>query len=420
MRTKTLVVLSVVLIVSVALSGCSNLLPQDETPLMGDYGSPYTPEEHQLRTFEALWTNLQENYIYFDTAKIDWDGLHTQYTDQIKGGLNNEQFTDLLHNLQNDLPAGTLAYTSRAERIQAETTDNSSYSGIGAYVGFQAKPEPHIVILGVMDGSPAEQAGIRAHDSLIMIDGSPILLEEGITATQRIRGPAGTSVKLTVRSPGNAERVVEVTRAQVASSGNLTAREVPGKPYGYILFPPFAYDGIMDDFRISMQGFTANKTLDGLILDLRVTNDGRGWPLQELFTIFHDGEIGEFYDRTNTQTARINGQDLFGSQSVPLIILVGQNTSGSPEIFAASLQAYGRATLVGETTPGSIESTTTYNLPDGSLAFIETTSFRLSNGSDVGNNGVKPDIQVEAGWEDILPNNDPVLEKAIELLEAQP
>jgi carboxyl-terminal processing protease len=408
------------LIVSIALSGCANLLPQDEKPLTGDYGSPYTPEEHQLRTFEALWQNLQENYIYFDTAKVDWDGLHTQYNNRIKSGLNNEQFTELLNNLENDLPTGALTYTSRAERIQTETSDNSIYSGIGAFVGFQAKPEPHIVILGVMEGSPAEQAGIRAHDSLIMIDGSPILLEEGITATQRIRGPAGTSVELTVRSPGKAERVVEVTRAQVASSGKLTAREVTGKPYGYMLIPPFAYDGIMDDFRTSMQGFTSNKTLQGLILDLRVAGSGRGWPLQELFTLFHDGEIGEFYDRTTEQTARINGQDLFGSQSVPLIILVGQNTTGSPEVLAASLQAYGRATIVGEATPGSIESTTTYNLPDGSLAFIETTSFRLPNGSDVGNNGVKPDIQVEAGWEDILPNNDPVLEKAIELLEAQP
>ena len=419
MRRKAFLVLSVVLIISIGLSGCANLLPQDEKPLTGNYGSPFTPEEHQLRTFEALWKGLQDNYIYFDTAKVDWNALHTKYTDQIKGGLNNDQFTKLLHNLEGDLPVGTLTYESRAERILTETTDNSSYGGIGAFVGFQATPEPHIVILAVMEGSPAEKAGIRAHDSLIKIDGSPILLEEGLGAVQRVRGPSGTSVELTVQSPGKSERVVQVTRAQVASTGRLEAKEIAGKPYGYILIPPIAYDGLMDDFKTSLQGFTTNKTLEGLILDLRVAGSARSWPLQDLFTLFHNGEIGEFYNRTGSQIAKIAGQDLYGSQKVPLIVLVGQNTIGSPEILAGSLQAYGRATVVGESTPGSIEGATTFNLPDGSLAFIETTSFRLPNGRDIGIHGVKPDVQMEAGWGDILPNNDPVLEKAIELLEAK-
>ena len=103
-----------------------------------------------------------------------------------------------------------------------------------------------------------------------------------------------------------------------------------------------------------------------------------------------------------------------------MIILVGANTSGSPEILAGSLQEYERAIIIGETTPGAIEATTTYHLPDGSRVFIETTSFRLRNGGDLGNSGVQPDYQIDAGWDDVYPKSDPVLEKAIELLEAQP
>jgi carboxyl-terminal processing protease len=419
MRRKTLLVRFVVLIVGMALSACANLLPQDKEPLTGDYGSPYTPQEHQLRTFEALWKNVQENYIYFDTANVDWEALHSKYVSQIDSGLTNEQFDSLLHDLEGDLPAGTLAFQSRTERITADTTDNSTYGGIGAYIGFQAEPEPHIVILDVMEGSPAEKAGIKAHDSLLKIDGSPILSEEGIASVQRVRGPAGTSVELTVQSPGEAERVVEVTRAQLSSTSKLEAYEIPGKPFAYILVPPLAYDGLMNEIKTNLQTFTTNKTLKGLILDLRVAGSARSWPLEELFTIFHDGEIGEFYNRSATQTATINGQDMFGSQTVPLIILVGKNTIGSPEILAASLQAYDRAIIVGETTPGSVEATTPYNLPDGSRVFIETTSFRLPDGSDIGNNGVKPTFEIEAGWDDVLPNKDPVLDKAIELLEAQ-
>jgi carboxyl-terminal processing protease len=419
MKRKDYLVLSVSLIVGMVLSGCANLLSQDNEPVTGEYGSPYSPEEHQLRTFEALWKNIQGNYIYFDTAKVDWDALHTQYTDQIKRGLSNEQFNALLQDLETDLPAGTLIVQSRAERIQTDTADTSTFGGIGAFIGYQAEPKPHVVILAVMDGSPAEKAGLKAHDSLTMVDGIAITTEEGINAVQRVRGEAGTTVKLTVQSPGGTEHEVEVIRAQIASTSKLEGHEIPGKPYGYILVPPLAYDSMMNDIQSNLQTFTTNKTLKGLILDLRVAGAARGWPLQDLFTIFHDGEIGEFYNRTSQQTATITGQDMFGSQTVPLVILVGANTTGSPEILAASLQAYQRATIVGETTPGSIEATTTYNLPDGSRVFIETTSFRLPGGGDIGNNGVKPDVLVDAGWDDIQPNNDPVLEKAIELLEAQ-
>jgi C-terminal processing protease CtpA/Prc len=78
-----------------------------------------------------------------------------------------------------------------------------------------------------------------------------------------------------------------------------------------------------------------------------------------------------------------------------------------------------RATIVGATTPGSIETTSSYYLPDGSRIFVETTSFVLPNGEQIGTDGVQPDVQVEAGWDEILPDTDPVLEAAIETLRSQ-
>jgi len=419
MKRKTTFLLSMVLIFSFALSACASLLPSEDEKITGDYGSALTSREHQTQSFEVLWKDLQENYIYFDNAEVDWESLHNKYTSRIDAGLTNDEFTSLLHELEADLPPGSFIYQSRNERIEADISDTSTYGGIGAFIGFQPEPEPHIVILAVMEGSPAEKAGIKAHDSLLKIDGAPVLLEEGIQAVQRVRGPAGTSVELTIQSPGKVERAVNVTRAQLASTGKLEAYEVNGNRFGYILFPPLAYNRLMDEVTSNLQTFTSNKTLEGLILDLRVAGSAGGWPLEELFTMFHDGEIGEFYNRLDSETARITGRDLFGSQKVPLVILVGQNTSGFPEILAASLQGYDRAIVIGETTPGSIETTTSYYLPDGSRIFVETTSFRLSNGEDLGNNGVKPDFLVEAGWDDILPSNDPVLDKAIEILEAQ-
>jgi C-terminal processing protease CtpA/Prc len=157
--------------------------------------------------------------------------------------------------------------------------------------------------------------------------------------------------------------------------------------------------------------------LEGLILDLRIASSTRGWPLEALYTMFYNGEMGEFYNRKDKQLIQVEGQDVFGSQDVPLVVLVGRNTTGTPEILAASLQTQERAVVIGEKTPGSIESATPFYLPDGSELFVQTTSFVLPNGAEVGTQGVVPDVAVKAGWDEILPDDDPVLDRAIETLD---
>lgn len=410
----------IVLMLSLWLAGCGSLLNAAEEAVGGDYGPAYVPEEHETRTFETLWKHLTESYVYFDTAKVDWDALHDKYMARIEAGLSEEQFSDLLRGLQAELPIGALVYQSRSERIQADIADASSYEGIGAIVGFQEKEQPHVVILDVIDGSPAEKAGLKAHDSIYEIDGDPVLLEEGLTVVNRIRGPAGSTVTLQVKSPGKAERAVEVTRGKLVSNGKLEWYQIKGTHYGYILFPPLNYQNMTQDLQKILQDLTTNQKLEGLILDLRVAGSSRGWPLQDLLTMFYNGKIGEFYDRAKkTQAISVQGEDYLSSQTVPLIILIGANTSGSPEIMAASLQAGKRATLIGEATSGAVEATEAFYLPDGSRIFIETASFRLANGKDVGSNGLQPDIGLDAGWDDIQPNADPVLEKAVETLNEQ-
>ena len=407
------------LILSLFLSACMGLIPLEEEPVAGEFGPQRSLQEQQTDTFETLWKHLTENYIYFESSDVNWDALHDQYLQRVQAGLTPEEFSTLIEELQAELPEGSLGYQSRAERIEVDVADTSSYEGIGAFVGFNEEPEPHIVLLDVIEGSPAEQAGLKAHDSILAIDGSPVLLEEGLSAVDRVRGPAGSSVTLSIQSPGEPSRSVEVKRGKLNSTGRLEAYNLTGTNYGYLLFPPVGYDTLDEDVVKSMQAFTTNRKLEGLILDLRIASSTRGWPLEAVYTMFYDGDMGEFYTRTDKQLVQVEGQDVFGSQEVPLVVLVGRNTSGTPEILAASLQAHERATVIGEQTPGSIEGATSYYLPDGSELFIQTTSFMLPNGDEVGTLGVIPDVAVEAGWDEIQPNSDPVLDQAIEHLDGQ-
>ena len=418
MKTVSLSVIPII-VLSLVLSACAGFLPMDEDTPAGEFGPAYSPEEHQTQTFEALWGHIQDAYIYFDTADVDWEGLRERYAQQIDSGLTNAEFASLLDELEAELPAGSLLHQPRSERIESDLADLATYDGIGAFVGFEEEDVPHVVILDVIQGSPAELAGLKAHDSIFGIDGSPITVEEGLEAVNRIRGTAGTSVTLDVQSPGEPERKLEVERAKLTSTAKLQGYMIPNSNYGYLLFPPIGYEGLEQDVAQSLESMSSDSDMEGLILDLRIANSSRGWPLETLFSIFQDGAIGELYNRLQAQTVEVEGQEISNSQSVPLVVLVGQNTSGFPEVFAASLQMHERASVIGEPTTGDVETDSSFYLPDGSRLFIETTSFRLPNGDEIGNIGVQPDIPVQAGWDEVLPGQDPVLDQAVEFLEAE-
>jgi carboxyl-terminal processing protease len=405
---------------SLLLSACSGLLPLEDEPASGTFGPSYSAKEHQERTFDVLWKNLQDSYIYYDSANVNWDELHGKYVSEINSGISTDAFSALLKDLEKDLPPGSFSYQSRAERLQtdlANSSNPSSFEGIGAIIGLEEKDTPHLVILKVIEGSPAEKAGLQTHDSIYAIDGKAITLEEGLAATSRIRGPAGSTVKLEVQSPGQAKRTLEVKRGKINSGTKLEAYNIAGTDYGYLLFPPYEYSGLDQDVYNSLQTLATNRNVKGVILDLRIAGSSPQWPLDVLLTMFHNGKMGEFYNRSQKSELTVKGQDVVGSQSMPLVILVGENTRGFSEIFAAAMQLNHRAMVVGMQTPGNVETQTPFYLPDGSRIFIESTSFRLTNGKDLGNGGVTPDVPVDARWDQVAADKDPVLDKAIEILE---
>jgi hypothetical protein len=136
MSKKAIFLPSLLLMISFILSACIGLLPLEEEPVSGDFGPKASLQEQQTKTFEALWKHLEDNYIYFETADVAWKTLHDKYLERINAGLTADEFNNLIQDLAAELPAGSLAYETRAERIEADTVDTSSYEGIGALVCF--------------------------------------------------------------------------------------------------------------------------------------------------------------------------------------------------------------------------------------------------------------------------------------------
>jgi len=374
------------------------------------------PVARQLSVFQSAWEAVRDQYVLLDYGGADWEAVGEQYRARVEAGLTSDEFAQTMRDMLAELPEGAAAYETRAERLEADTTSLQVYYGIGAFIAFRAEPEPHVVVLAVVEDSPAEQAGLEAHDSLYAIDGQPIGPNEADTVVERIRGAEDTSVVVTVQNPAGQRREVTIQRQRITAADGLRGRYLPSLEVAYYRVPVVADASVAQLIAQDLSGLDENDSLKGIILDLRVAHSSTDWPLTELMTLFGNGKLGEFYNRSSSEPVEIEGLDIGGSQQVPLIILIGPDTQGSPEILAGALRDAQAAFLVGLPTTGNVESASPILLPDGSRLLLVTHSFRTSKGADLAKEGLTPDLRLDDDWDAVSNDDDPVLEAALGLL----
>ena len=392
--------------------------PVGLTPEVGEEARATASESAlsvQLRTFDALIETLRESYVYGTRRGVDWADLESRYRTKVLGLRQPDDFPKIIGDLIRELPPGAARWESRQQRIGVQSSDSLNYEGIGTYIAFRPSPVPRVILLSVMRGSPAESAGLRDHDSVLAVDGTPVRIDEGADVATRIRGPAGSTVMLMVQSPRSKPRLVPVTRGRVNLGGvfnSVRTRLLTGTNVGYLLFPRQSDAQTATDVQESLLQLTAQAPIRALILDLRIAGFGSTWPLGELLTLFADGELGTIYYADGEQPITIPGRDLAGSQTLPLAILIGPDTEGRPEIFAAALQSVGRASLFGQRTAGTIEESVVVQLPDGSRLFVQASSYRNAAGREVGD-GVAPNVPVRGDWDSVTEEEDGIRDAAV-------
>lgn len=392
----------------VLLAACSSSTPTP-TPDVPDI-NPQT--ERQLQIFDELDVALKERFIYADFGGFDWDRFSAEFRSRIETGLRDDEFYAGLADLVNQLPSGTASFSSREERISSESEDTELYEGIGAFVSYRGEPVPHIVILSVMLGSPAETAGLLPRDSIYTIDGLAVTADEGISAVERIRGPRGSTVQLEVSSPNEEVRKIRVTRDRVLAA-DVPRGGVFEPGIYYLLIPVNAGSTLLPALQEAYEQIE-EENLSGLILDLRIAHSTTEWPINEFLISLTHGQLGTVFTRSERNIVEVTGQDISGSQTVPLVVLIGPDTSGTPEIFASAIGEGGRATVIGMPTPGHVFGFEQVTLIDGSVLVFAASSFENLDGIDLAQSGVIPEILVEVDWDQAAMANDPVLVMAIE------
>jgi C-terminal processing protease CtpA/Prc len=235
-----------------------------------------------------------------------------------------------------------------------------------------------------------------------------------------IRGPVGTSVTLTVESPGEEPREVTLERRQIDPTIRPVARRLEADTsVGYLQVLALSGQTAIESIEQGLTELLEGPPLEGLVLDLRASNQGAPGVTIATLGTFVRGQVGAFHSRVGEEPIEIEPSSLADEYAgIPLAVLVDEGTEADAEQLAAILQDQGRAVIVGEQTSGETHGATTIDFPEGSLLQIVSFGFQLPDGQTLEGTGVTPDVVVEEDWLSYPESEDPMLLAALEALAA--
>jgi carboxyl-terminal processing protease len=244
-------------------------------------------------------------------------------------------------------------YYDREEFDELKTDQHSEYFGIGASIqSYTVGNDVDTFITATFENAPANRAGLRFGDRILEVDGVKMTGKPSIDVRDKIRGPRGTVVKLTIeRALDKRVQTVEITRDAVPQ---------PSIPDAYIVKPGIGYIDMTRGFNYTTTDELQDaierlelKGMNSLVLDLR--NNPGGFLDQAI----HVAEVFLPYDqliltqkgrnglRDNKYESRNSSPDM-----TPLVILINENTASASEIVAGAMQDHDRALIVGRTSFG--------------------------------------------------------------------
>ncbi|MGH8030550.1 MAG: S41 family peptidase [Arenimonas sp.] len=285
------------------------------------------------------------------------------------------------------------AYLEREGAEQLTELTTGRYVGIG--VELELRGERELTVVAPVDGGPAAKAGLHSGDVIVAIDDHPIVGRDVDTASEGLRGPPGSPVKLRVRRSGTADPLeFTLVRAQItvrAVSGRLLE---PG--YAYIRIGSFQADTGADLAAQVRKLTDANGArLRGVLLDLRSNPGGVLASAVASADVFLDGGLvvrsrGRL--ATSNASYRANPGDLISG--APIVALIDSGTASAAEVLAGALQDHHRARLVGSRSFGKGSIQSVVPLANGDAVKLTTGRYFTPGGHSIQARGLTPDVRL--------------------------
>ena len=335
-------------------------------------------EPSQFSVFWEAW-NLVDKY-FVDRDKIDATKMTYGAIQGMLATLGDENHT---------------VFFSPEEAKQQADSMQGSFEGIGAYV---ESKEGYIHIVAPIHGSPAEDAGILAGDVVFKVNGEDVAGLPEWEVISKIRGPAGTSVVLTVLHVDEKKPVdITVQRGKIDVE-SVTWSRIPDTDFAYVKISQFADDTGTELDRVLKAVNEASKEtpIKGILLDLR--NNPGGYLAEALRVnseflptgdvILHERDA---QGKIKTWKSTGNGE----AREIPMVVLINEGTASAGEITAGALQENGRAKLLGQPTLGTGTVLQPFTLSDGSVVRLGVTNWLTPKQNLIKGEGIKPDISLE-------------------------
>lgn len=411
--------------------------------------APTARPDLALATFDSAWFRIRTQH--FDTTfnGVDWDALREELRPRAEAARNIGELRGVLNDMLGRLEQSHFSIIPREASVPDTTVAASGEVGLTVrIIGGEA------VVTEVVPESPAGRAGVQRGWVVASIGSCPVAeltgtlrkaleprrarLRASRMVDQRLDGPEGSTVHVTLRDGDDRVREVPLVRAEPvgrvvrfgglppmrASLDSRRLEPAAGTSVGVIRFSAwFPVLAAQIDSAID-----AHRDAGGIVLDLRGNPGGVGGMVMGLAGHFLSGRdtLGTMHMRGQSLHFVANPRQVTASGRrveplrAPLAILVDEASASTSEIFAGAMQTLGRARVFGDTTAGAALPAVMYRLPNEDVLYHAIADFTLPDGSRLEGRGVIPDVVTPLTRADLLAGRDPALDAALRWLAARP
>ncbi len=366
----------------------------------------------------------------FETFWQAWNVVHRQFVDRDALDATRLTYGAIRGMIAALGDEGHTTFLTPEEARRRQTGISGKFSGIGAQIGVE---DGLPVIVAPFDGSPAEEAGVRAGDIIIEVNDVDVTSWPLNDIVERIRGEVGTQVELTVLRPDEGKSYeISIVRGEI-DTPTATWAILPGTNVALIRLGQFTADAT-DELTTAIREAQAVGATS-LILDVRNNPGGLlSQAIRVTSQFLEDGNVLQQEDADGVRTVfpvRRGGI----ATDIPLVVLINRGSASSSEILAGAIQDHERATVVGETTFGTGTVLQPFTLDDGSTLLLGTSQWLTAEGRLIRKQGIDPDVTVELPIgtqlvvprvvadltvEELLQSEDAQVLQALDLLDALP
>ena len=342
------------------------------TALRAASGSKDTYEE--LETFASIMAIVQRHYV-------DEVSTHDLVEGAVKGMVSSLD------------PHSSYLTPEGYKELQIET--HGEFGGLGIELTVR---DSLLTIVTPIDGTPAYRAGVKPGDQIIKINDDMTMDMPLQQAVERMRGKPGSKVRLSLKRKGVSDLVdVELTREVIHIKSVRGPRLVDGK-YAYVKLTGFQ-DGSSEELVAALDKLDKQKKggVDGIILDLRYNPGGLLTQAVSISDLFLDaGLIVRVNGRMESQTTSYFAKNDGTRRMVPMIVMVNEGSASASEIVAGAMQDHRRALIVGVKSFGKGSVQTILPLGDDTALRLTTARYYTPSGRSIHEQGIDPDVVVEA------------------------